>query len=113
MFSFQNFFRYLCLFCIFLLNLSLSAKEDFAKAEETAAKHGQQALENSSDAISICDLERYVHLLASQEYEGRGTGGRGERMATAYLAEFFKGLGIQPAGEKDTYYQYFQVAQGK
>lgn len=100
-------------FCLTLLGHQLSAKSDFPEAEAKAAEHGRQALENSSDAISICDLERYLQCLASQEYEGRGTGGRGERMATAYLAEFFKGLGIQPAGEKDTYYQYFQVAQGK
>ena len=100
-------------FCLTLLGHQLSAKSDFPEAEAKAAEHGRQALENSSDAISICDLERYLQCLASQEYEGRGTGGRGERMATAYLAEFFKGLGMTPTGEKESFYQYFQVAQGK
>jgi len=104
----------LCLSLFYLqTGVRLAGEASFSAAESKAAEQGRQALESSSDAISVCDLERYVKRLASPEYEGRGTGGRGERMATAYLAEFFNGLGLEPAGEKGSYFQSFQVAQGK
>ena len=89
------------------------ANPGFSEAEDIAREHGREALEATSPAISSCDLEKYVTLLASPEYEGRGTGGKGERMATAYLAEYFKGLGFTPAGEDGSYYQAFHVSDGK
>ncbi len=93
--------------------LILVAKPDFSQAEKQAAGHGREALAATSPEISVCDLEKYVSLLASPEYEGRGTGAKGERMATAYLAEFYKGLSFLPAGEDGTFFQPYQVAYGK
>ena len=95
----------------FVLPASGFANE-FAAAEATATKQGRTALESSSAAITEADLRRYVTRLASTEYEGRGTGDKGERMATAYLATFFEGLGLQPEGEDGSYYQTFTFRSG-
>jgi hypothetical protein len=89
------------------LGLSALSANEFASAEATATKQGETALGATSSAINQKDLRRYVTRLASREYEGRGTGDRGERMATAYLASFFKGLDLQPAGDDGSYYQSF------
>jgi len=97
-----------------LLGLSsfATAANEHAAAEATAADHGKGALEATAAAITEADLRRYVTRLASAEYEGRGTGDRGERMATAYLATFFEGLGLQARGDDGSYYQVFDFRAG-
>ena len=82
---------------------------EFAAAEARATQQGEGALGATKAEINEKDLRRYVTRLASREYEGRGTSDQGERMATAYLASFFKGLNLQPAGEEGSYYQSFGV----
>lgn len=53
-------------------------------------------------------MSQYLHVLASDEYEGRETGKKGQKMAAAYIAEQFKSSGIPPyTGE--SYYQPFSI----
>ncbi len=47
-----------------------------------------------------------LHVLASDEYEGRETGKKGQKMAAEYIANQFKAAGIPPYKE-NTYYQEF------
>ncbi len=63
-------------------------------------------------AIDAKDLEHYVADLASAKMEGRETGTVGERMATTYVARAFKRLGLEPAGDKGTYFQTFDFVAG-
>jgi hypothetical protein len=59
--------------------------------------------------------ERYiqdVRYLASPELEGRGAGTKGLERAADYMEARFKQLGLQPAGERGTYRQPFQVTTG-
>lgn len=86
--------------------------EDFKEAEDKATKQAEEALKASTAEVTEADLKNYVTRLASREYEGRGTGLKGERMATAYLAAFFKGLELNPAGDKDSFYQNFTFKHG-
>lgn len=46
--------------------------------------------------ITQTDLKRHLEILASDAFEGRDTGARGQKMAAAYLVEQFKGYGIGP-----------------
>ena len=94
-----------------LASLCLQAGE-FKAAESIATGHGQKAVATSAPAIAEADLRRFVTRLASAEYEGRGTGDKGERMATAYLAAFFEGLGLQQAGDGESYFQGFEFPAG-
>src|SRR5690606_28304843 len=62
-----------------------------------------------ASTITTTDLERHLNYLASDELEGRDTGAKGQKLAADYLAEFYKGLGLN--GPVDgSYYQKFQLA---
>jgi len=63
-------------------------------------------------AIRPADARGHVERLASEEMEGRLTGTKGERRATAYVASVFRQLGLIPAGDGGTYYQAFPFTAG-
>ncbi len=63
-------------------------------------------------AISADDLKLYVTALASEEMGGRLTGTKGELLATTYVADVFKGLGLAPAGPGGSYFQEFEFTAG-
>ncbi|HEY0077992.1 MAG TPA: M28 family metallopeptidase [Pyrinomonadaceae bacterium] len=54
----------------------------------------------TSDAIMS-----HVKTLASDEYEGRGPGTRGEELTVNYLTEQFKQIGLKPGNPDGTYVQ--------
>ena len=57
---------------------------------------------------SIIDrLQREIYFLASDSLEGRRTGTVGEHRATDFIGSEFGRLGIQRAGEDETYFQPF------
>jgi hypothetical protein len=62
--------------------------------------------------IRAADLRIHVEALASEEMEGRLTGTRGEELATAYVADWFRRVGIEPAGDGETYFQEFSFTAG-
>ena len=53
-------------------------------------------LTHYSDMIDSTGLYNHLSVIASDEYEGRETGTRGQRMAAEYLVEYYKNLGFQP-----------------
>lgn len=60
------------------------------------------------DAASAVSTERMLETireLASDAYEGRAPGTRGERKTVAYLTERFKALGVEPGNRDGTYAQ--------
>jgi hypothetical protein len=56
-------------------------------------------------ALDVKALEATTKYLASDELQGRGTGSEGGAKAEQYIADRFKELGLEPAGESDTYFQ--------
>jgi len=54
---------------------------------------------SSNSEIDIQHISSIVRTLASDEFEGRAPGGRGEEKTVAYLIERFQSLGLQPGGE--------------
>lgn len=50
-------------------------------------------------------FKAHVAFLADDLLEGRDTGSRGHRIASAYVASQFEGLGLKPAGENGSWYQ--------
>lgn len=70
--------------------------------------------------ITESELRTHLTLLASDEYEGRETGMKGEKMAAAYIVDQFRSYGIPPvphAQEKgmmaDGYRQQFPLVLSK
>jgi Tol biopolymer transport system component len=68
--------------------------------------------ESSSPSISVGDLRAHVRALASEKTEGRLAGSAGERIATSYVARAFRSMGLEPAGDHDTYFQNFGFDPG-
>src|SRR5690348_625546 len=55
--------------------------------------------------ISAQRIRAHVKFLSSDLLEGRGPGTRGGELATDYIATQFALAGLEPAGDKGTYFQ--------
>lgn len=60
--------------------------------------------------ITAEDLKAHLSILASDEYEGRETGKKGQKMAAEYIANHFKTLGLE-APVEGSYFQKFNLTQ--
>ena len=62
-----------------------------------------------SKYVDKADLQKHLTILASDEYEGRETGKKGQKMAAKYIVNYFQKLGL-PANVGDgTYLQPFPI----
>jgi hypothetical protein len=55
------------------------------------------------------DLRKDVYDMCAPVYRGRGGGTTDELNASVWLAEKFRAIGIKPAGDLGTYFQYFNL----
>ena len=55
--------------------------------------------------ITTKDLEYRLKIIADDSMMGRESGSKGDFMAADYVASEFKRLGLEPAGERGTYFQ--------
>jgi Zn-dependent M28 family amino/carboxypeptidase len=60
--------------------------------------------------ISAEDFNQHVRTLASDEFEGRGPGSKGEELTVEYLKAQFERLGLKP-GNGDSYFQTVPMVQ--
>ncbi|MCB9337647.1 MAG: M28 family peptidase [Lewinellaceae bacterium] len=80
-------------------------------APELAVKPTEPSLTATGNAppfaatITKEDMEKYLTVLASDEYEGRETGTEGQRKAADYIAAHFEKLGLPKIGDGGTYFQ--------
>jgi aminopeptidase YwaD len=65
-----------------------------------------------SPEITATELRDHVKVLASDSLEGRKAGSAGADKAAEYIATEFKLDGLQPMGNKGTYYQRFEFVAG-
>ncbi|MEW6208235.1 MAG: M28 family metallopeptidase [Acidobacteriota bacterium] len=87
--------RFALLICIFSLIAS------FAPAQKRASDPTAEA----GKVITTEGLMNHIKTLASDEYEGRAPGSRGEEKSIAYIAEEFKKIGLQPGNTDGSYFQ--------
>jgi Zn-dependent M28 family amino/carboxypeptidase len=59
----------------------------------------------ASKSITADRLMGHIKTLASDEFEGRGPGTRGEELSIKYIADQFKQLGLAPGNTDGTYFQ--------
>jgi len=64
----------------------------------------------TDDALKA-NLKRHISTLASDEYQGRETGTKGEELAMNYVISLFKEAGLKPKGEKG-FVQEFPFTEG-
>jgi hypothetical protein len=58
------------------------------------------------NSISDQKLKRHMEFLASDIFEGRGTGTTGGNLAAKYIALEYSKYGLKPIGDANTFYQY-------
>lgn len=71
---------------------------------ETAAD-ASNAIRPALQSINSTAMLDHIKVLASDEFEGRAPGTRGEALTVDYLVAQFKGLGLQPGNPDGTYTQ--------
>ncbi|GAB3826285.1 hypothetical protein GCM10028895_36980 [Pontibacter rugosus] len=81
---------------------------DVAKLSEAAPKYAQ--------TITAADLSKHLTIIASDEYEGRNTGEKGQKMAAEYIAREFREDGLTGPVQSNTtnpYYQTFDLEKSQ
>ena len=71
-----------------------------------------QKLKKADQAI-IASLQSHVSYLADDKLEGRRAGSNGEKLAMEYIAGQLEKAGLQPKGDNGTWYQAFDINDGK
>ncbi|MDQ6765005.1 MAG: M28 family peptidase, partial [Verrucomicrobiota bacterium] len=84
----------------------------FSFATWTVAAADDPALppKGALDAITPEDLLEHIQILASDEFEGRAPGSRGEELSVKYITEQFKALGLKPGNSNGSYTQEVPLA---
>lgn len=85
---------------LLLCALLVACKQEAPVAGQSAYAPTTQALNEGAQRI-----QADVAFLAADAREGRATGSVGFDQAAEYVADRFKNLGLEPAGENGTYYQ--------
>ena len=66
----------------------------------------------AEDQSGLYDADQYlswIEHLASDEFEGRGTGQEGIDKAADYIADVWSSMGVLPGGDLDTFFQNFEL----
>lgn len=80
-------------------------------AASFASAAAQSQAQPAEPTFSADRFRSHVEFLASDLVEGRNPGTRGYDIAALYVAEQFRGLGLQPAGENGTWYQTVRLQE--
>src|SRR5205814_5432714 len=87
--------------CIVLLSFSFSL---FA-ADKPAEK-----LKPALDVITPDALLAHIKILASDEFEGRAPGSKGEELSIKYISDQFRSIGLKPGNPDGSYFQEVPLA---
>ncbi len=64
--------------------------------------------------ITAAGLSEHLHILASDAFEGRETGQKGQKMAAEYISAYFKKLGLAgPNAGPNPYFQQFDLEESR
>jgi len=98
-----------------LLASGCASTNKSAKGPETNAEKLRAAATNYAQTITAADLSKHLHIIASDEYEGRNTGEKGQKMAAEYIAREFREDGLTGPVQNGTnpYYQTFNLEKSK
>lgn len=92
---------------LLLCGLLMACKAEVPAEEVSAFAPTAQALNESAQRI-----QSDVGFLAADAREGRSTGSPGFDQAADYVAERYKKLGLEPAGDNGTYFQRVPLIEG-
>ena len=75
-----------------------------------AADKIEQQLKPALDVITPDSLLAHIKVLASDEFEGRAPGTKGEELSVKYISEQFARIGLKPGNPDGTYVQEVPLA---
>src|SRR5664279_2608140 len=75
-----------------------------------AADKIKQQLKPALDSITPVGLLAHIKILASDEFEGRAPGAKGEELSVKYISEQFARIGLKPGNPDGTYLQEVPLA---
>lgn len=75
-----------------------------------AADSGSLPPKSAEDVITAGNLLQHIKVLASDEFEGRAPGTRGEELSVQYISEQFRALGLKPGNPNGSYTQEVPLA---
>ena len=93
---------FICLLFTFSSAFTQNAVNKISEREGTISKE-----ERAASTITVNELKRHLSILASDEYEGRETGTKGQRKAADYIANIFASYDLPKVGDEGTYFQNF------
>src|SRR5207247_2839240 len=67
-------------------------------------------LQPALEAITPDGLLAHIKILASDEFEGRAPGTKGEELSVKYISDQFKQIGLKPGNPDGTYTQEVPLA---
>lgn len=88
------------------------APTDAADRRKMADRTQTGRLPSARADFSPGDAVRHVEYLCRPQLEGRLTGTKGERLATNYVALYMETLGLEPAGDDESWFQEFEFTSG-
>src|ERR1700682_337779 len=75
-----------------------------------AADKPAEKLKPALDVITPDALLAHIKTLASDEFEGRSPGSKGEELSIKYISDQFKAIGLQPGNPDGSYFQEVPLA---
>lgn len=102
----KSIIRVFALCFIFHVDQNLAIGQRAARPAEEKLEVGSAEAIKYSNTIKAGSLKEHLQVLASDEYEGRETGQRGQKKAAQYLADYYKSLGLQPIVNGSWFQQY-------
>src|ERR1041384_4620219 len=70
----------------------------------------RERLQPALEAITPDGLLAHIKVLASDEFEGRAPGSKGEDLSVNYITDQFKRIGLKPGNPDGTYTQEVPLA---
>lgn len=84
----------------------IAAGSLFFHVDQLSAQNKDLTAEKYANTITVEELKEHLYILASDAYEGRETGMPGQKKAAAFLADYYKALGVEPCVEGSYFQQY-------
>ncbi len=85
--------------------LACSSSQDASAPMARVSRAESPDLRPALQSITAEDLARHIRTLASDEFEGRQPGTKGEELTVQYLVDAFRRLGLKPGSPDGTYVQ--------
>ncbi|WP_461088275.1 M28 family peptidase [Spirosoma gilvum] len=93
--------------CQWLPILALLLSAGNSVTSQAQSKTTQTA--NAASAIKESDIKRDLFALAGDHFRGREGGSLDELKASAWIADQLRAMGLQPAGDDGTFFQFFHI----